>query len=494
MAGRKTDFTYVRLSSLTQPESQAGKPGVPARRGGALIVVLVCITVASAILVSLVRLGVAQRREAEVRDWETQAVWLAESGLDRAAARLAVDPKYGGETWTIPSSVFGGNKSGRVEIAVRPIANQPTLRGPHPGRLSRPSAASRPEKPRGEHRRGPEMKTLETHVMTLRRRSCRAGFTLVELLVVIAIIGILIALLLPAIQACREAARRSQCTSNITQLGVALHLYEAAHEVFPPGVIEAKGPIRSEPIGYHMSWLVQLLPYVEEQNTFNHIDFSQGAYAKKNAPVAAVDVGIFKCPSDTGGGFSSSWGPAFSSEEPAPEIGPRGKSNYAGCHHDVEAAIDKNNHGVFFLNSRIRPRDVTDGLSHTLFAGEKILEAGDLGWMSGTRATLRNTGTIGSGRLLSVRLPWLGGSQPLLGETGPAEPPPNTPPSGKKDDDKTEEDKRLLYVGGFSSYHPGGVNILLGDGSVRFLSETTNAQTLRQLGHRADGQLATELY
>ena len=126
----------------------------------------------------------------------------------------------------------------------------------------------------------------------------RLGFTLVELLVVIAIIGILISLLLPAIQASREAARRCSCDNKLVQLGVALHNYEAAYEVLPPGVVEAKGPVRSEPIGYHVGWMVQILPYIEEDVTFNHVDFSKGVYQKTNAPVRAIPIELFICPSD----------------------------------------------------------------------------------------------------------------------------------------------------------------------------------------------------
>ncbi len=124
------------------------------------------------------------------------------------------------------------------------------------------------------------------------------GFTLVELLVVIAIIGILIALLLPALQAAREAARRSQCANQLVQLGLAMHTYEHAHGYFPPGVIDKQGPIRNVPSGYHMSWVTQILPYIEEGNTYRHIDFKQGAYARKNAPARAVVIGVLICPSD----------------------------------------------------------------------------------------------------------------------------------------------------------------------------------------------------
>jgi prepilin-type N-terminal cleavage/methylation domain-containing protein/prepilin-type processing-associated H-X9-DG protein len=284
----------------------------------------------------------------------------------------------------------------------------------------------------------------------MRKGHCR-GFTLVELLVVIAIIGILIALLLPAVQAAREAARRTQCVNNLAQLGLAVQNYDAAHEVLPPGVVNPEGPIHSAPKGYHMGWLVQLLPFVEEQVTFNHVDFSVGAYDKKNAEVLKVEVSLFSCPSD----------PRFIGED-------RWTSNYAGCHHDVEAPIDADNHGVFFLNSHVRSRDIPDGATHTIFLGEKRIDSDDLGWMSGTRATLRNTGT-------PINATPVKGMPKQNGEDFSAVAAQAPQPD--------------LYVGGFGSWHPGGANFSLGDGSVRFLSETVADQLYQQFGHRADGKL-----
>src|SRR5213083_896811 len=98
------------------------------------------------------------------------------------------------------------------------------------------------------------------------------GFTLIELLVVIAIIAVLIALLLPAVQQAREAARRTQCKNNLMQLGLALHNYEMAYELLPPGSINPTGPIRNESKGYHMGWMVQILPYIDQGNVFDHFD------------------------------------------------------------------------------------------------------------------------------------------------------------------------------------------------------------------------------
>ncbi len=335
------------------------------------------------------------------------------------------------------------------------------------------------------------------------KRSLRQALTLVELLIVIAIIGILISLLLPAVQSAREAARRAQCQNKLMQFGLALQLYHQAHEALPSGVRDDAGPIRHEPKGKHYSWITQILPYVQQQNTHRKIDFSAGVYTQANLQVRGLGITLFACPSHR-------------SEGPA--------SDYAGCHHDADAPIDVDNHGVLFLNSAVRFDQISDGRSHTLFVGEKLTEedaekampefydygAGpvpiqpgeaieepqpelqgeaatealfpvnpakptDFGWMSGTRATLRNTGTpINQRRRL----------KPPSGLY-------NTMPEPAHDDAAAAAlaAARLLHVGGFESHHAGGAQFVFGDGSVRFLSEQISSQVYLQLGHRADGKL-----
>ncbi|MFV2067195.1 MAG: DUF1559 domain-containing protein [Pirellulales bacterium] len=305
------------------------------------------------------------------------------------------------------------------------------------------------------------------------------GFTLVELLVVIAIIGILIALLLPAIQASREAARRMQCTNNLSQIALAVHNYQAAHEVLPPGVVDKRGPIVNRPRGYHIGWIAQILPYIDETNAFRKLDFSVGAYDRRNRPVRRHSIRPLMCPSamflDT-------------------------RTSYAGCHHDVEAPIDVDNHGVFFLNSHVGDRDIPDGASHTIFVGEKLTLASDndLGWLSGTRSSLRNTGSpinTGVGSPGAGPASWLSddGAEAADGKSpGPAgdeEASAEEDPASGEGESVGAPLPALLVVGGFGSEHAGGANFVFGDGHVGFLTESIATPVYQQMGHRADGKL-----
>ena len=125
----------------------------------------------------------------------------------------------------------------------------------------------------------------------------RAGFTLIELLVVFAIIAILAALLLPALSSAKSAAQSAKCKSNLKQLSLALHNYEMAHGCYPPGTIDATGPIVNTAVGYHHNWLVQILPYIEEQNAYNSLDKKVSVYHPKNKPVVDAMPRWLVCPS-----------------------------------------------------------------------------------------------------------------------------------------------------------------------------------------------------
>jgi prepilin-type N-terminal cleavage/methylation domain-containing protein len=295
------------------------------------------------------------------------------------------------------------------------------------------------------------------------------GFTLIELLVVIAIIAVLIALLLPAVQQAREAARRTQCRNNLMNIGLALQNYLLAHETLPPGTQNVTGPITMPTtvpaaddggaIGgmeaidlaanYHMGWITQILPYIEQQNAYRKIDFKQSVYAPANAAVRGYVVPTFLCPSDYG---SSS--------------GTIAVTNYRGVHHDVEAPIDVDQNGVLFLNSRVRYEDIPDGSSSTIFVAEAVINWNStLGWMSGTRATLRNAQlTPNADRQLRS--------------------------TARAYSAQMEEDPDPAAVGSFSSQHVGGGHFNMGDGSVRFLSENIDPKLFQHLANRRDGELA----
>src|SRR5690242_2517716 len=130
-------------------------------------------------------------------------------------------------------------------------------------------------------------------------RASRTGFTLIELLVVIAIIGVLIGLLLPAVQKVREAAARTQCVNNLKQIGLACHSYHDANNSFPPGYIDGNPAGPSTPdndVGPGWGWAAFLLPYVEQQNLYKQINFSQGVATGSNAALAQLPLKVYQCP------------------------------------------------------------------------------------------------------------------------------------------------------------------------------------------------------
>jgi prepilin-type N-terminal cleavage/methylation domain-containing protein/prepilin-type processing-associated H-X9-DG protein len=252
-------------------------------------------------------------------------------------------------------------------------------------------------------------------------RSAR-GFSLVELLIVIAIVGILVALLLPAVQSTREAARRSQCLSNLRQLGLGLQAYYDAALVFPPSYVGNPNQTGSAfgvsypdgngngPSGF--AWGALLLPYLEERSLYDRFDFKQPCWAPDNAVAAQVKVSLFLCPSASGGddGFvvdqyvGNAWGPDLmpvGSNSFAPPIR-LAHAHYvtsAGCHQpwgrqvvinnfDLPEVVSSNGppvptfiEGAFYRNSRFGGRSFTDGLSRTIFIGEHSSILSDKTWV-----------------------------------------------------------------------------------------------------------------
>ncbi|EMI16312.1 protein containing DUF1559 [Rhodopirellula maiorica SM1] len=285
-------------------------------------------------------------------------------------------------------------------------------------------------------------KVFATFATTSRRLD--RGFTLVELLVVIAIIGVLVGLALPAMQNMRELSRRTACQQNLTQLSLALSSYSLRNVHYPMGTINPAGPIQSEPSGYHHNWISGLLPMLDAQSVYEAIDRSEGVYAPANADVRSLSIPTLQCPSQSGMRENTTC--------------------YAGIHASSETPIDADNDGVLFLNVPVTDSDITDGLAYTAFVGEKLSRfEEDLGWISGTRSSLRNTGHAINAELARIR-----------GPQGP------------------EHEVSSTYVGGIASDHPNGANVLMGNGSYRFCNPSMDATILRQLGSRADGEIPNE--
>lgn len=274
----------------------------------------------------------------------------------------------------------------------------------------------------------------------LRSRSRRA-FTLVELLVVVAIIGILIALLLPAVQAAREAARRTSCFNNLKQIGVGLHHYHNAYLVLPPGYIAhdlASGlPDAEGQRGW--GWASYLLPFMEQSNVSEQlIRFEDPILATVNAAARTYKLPMYRCSSDDGLDEFDLRDEAT----PGVVLTRLAAANYIGVFgsNEIEdflglgpGSVCRGN-GTFYHNSRMRMADVRDGLSQTLFIGERSSRLGQSTWVGAVP----------------------GGEESIQRILGIADHPPNHP-TGHFDD--------------FSSYHPAGTNFLLGDGSVRLLTE-----------------------
>jgi len=270
------------------------------------------------------------------------------------------------------------------------------------------------------------------------------GFTLVELLVVIAIIGVLIGMSLPAMQNMRELSRRSNCEQNLVRISLALSAYASRNAHYPVGTFAASGPIKSEPVGYHHNWLEGLMPMLDAANVSAAIDDSVSVYDSANKEVRALRIPTLQCPS------------ASNLRE--------NTTCYAAIHSSIETPIDEDNDGVFRLNIPVADHDITDGLGYTLFVGEKLSRyEEDLGWISGTRSSLRNTGHPINAERLRVR----GVQDSSLNVT-------------------------TAYVGGLASDHPGGAYLLMGSGEYQFRSASMDHAILQQLASRADGGIPIE--
>ena len=307
--------------------------------------------------------------------------------------------------------------------------------------------------------------------------SKRVAFTLIELLVVIAIIAILIGLLLPAVQKVREAASRMSCTNNLKQIGLGLHNYHDANQVFPPGFTAIAGPGGDVSPGW--GWAFYILPYIEQDNLFQQTNQSQPV---TTSPVLRQKIKIYSCPSDIQMELFQVYGPGgvqLSGIIAAP-------CSYAafvgGDETEVTTGDDNGRfHGCFYRNSKTRITDITDGTSHTALVAERAC-----GITQGTWA----------GALPGARM--------RLGQKNPAFP---LNPNMDYDPDlfgllhanvinATNDQSNDGGTDDPSSFHTGGANHVFGDGSVRFIRNPGGVKgspppadrlAYWALGTRADG-------
>lgn len=355
----------------------------------------------------------------------------------------------------------------------------------------------------------------------VRSGELRFGFTLVELLVVIAIIGILVGLLLPAVQAAREAARRVQCTNNLKQIGIAIHNYESAHRRFPSGYVSystrtGRGPgwAAIDPGTWDAApgwgWAALLLPFLEQGNISNAAAADRAIWDAANRELVQTTIPVYLCPSSSGptdafvvqnetGGALTRYGPNVR----------LGRSNYIASHGqescwgecgaattgtvftsiytfetktvridgDAGAVAD----GPFYRNSKVGFRDITDGTTSTIFIGEHSSKLSDKSWagvipgaFTHPRFTTPENGQDAAATLTLMHIGPSGGELDITGF--PIIHPVNFP---------------TFHVGQMYAEHPGGGNVLYGDGSVRFMPETIDLILAAELASMNEGEVAS---
>ncbi|MEX2174581.1 MAG: DUF1559 domain-containing protein [Pirellulaceae bacterium] len=303
--------------------------------------------------------------------------------------------------------------------------------------------------------------------------SRRSAFTLVELLVVIAIIGVLVALLLPAVQAAREAARRAQCSNNLKQFGLAVQLYHDSHLTLPPGRWGGSG-------GRVFSVHGLILPFMEQGNVRELIDYTTFWDSPSNTAARAAVIPVFTCPSDPQSSRPPGWA----------------ATNYEPC----EGADTRMSNGVINNRSGTKLADITDGTSNTACFSERglgdwsnaiVTDRTDIFWPGGVPTSADNAvaicrdidiNNLSFQRFSNLGAPWLAGTADHF--TGYLH---VAPPNDRSCHFPPGQSSR-----GANSLHPGGVLLLRCDGAVGFVPETINVAVWRALGSRSGGEAVAQ--
>jgi prepilin-type N-terminal cleavage/methylation domain-containing protein/prepilin-type processing-associated H-X9-DG protein len=301
----------------------------------------------------------------------------------------------------------------------------------------------------------------------------RCGFTLIELLVVIAIIAVLIGLLLPAVQKVREAAGRSSCANNLKQLGLGIHNYHDHNYHLPPGSVWV--PPGYDTGGTEATWITHTLLYIEQENLYRTGDFNRGfghgAPGHPNNTITSTPLRLLQCPSDVAVEVVSPYGSWWARGNYAANNGIGPMTETTGIN------VDDRPQGVFMLNSKDRLTDITDGTTHTAFVSELLNVPGEDG---------RGTMHYPEGPLYQHN------------QT------PNNPAPDWFRQGWCVSVPRAPCVGTYSSWnpksliltarsrHPGGVNVLLGDGGVRFVADQVDLAAWRALSSPRGGEVPGE--
>lgn len=355
------------------------------------------------------------------------------------------------------------------------------------------------------------------------KNSSRRGFTLVELLVVIAIIGVLIALLLPAVQAAREAARRMTCGNNLKQMNLAMQGYHTARGRLPSGYESEPTSNGSVPSGVVIDaqtwdagpgwgWAAQILDYVEQSTVARGIDAQRPIWDPEYALLIRVSPELFLCPSSTG--ETAPFAVRNESGIPLSLGGGEvvvGRSHYVASHGqescwgecgatttgeiftniytsettsiEINGDVSKVADGPFYRNSRTKFKDITDGTSTTIFLGEHSSALSEKTWVGVVPGAFTHpnfespeNGSDAAATLVLVHAGPSGGELDITGD--PIIHPINFP---------------TYHVGQMFSEHPGGGQVGFGDGSVRFIADEVDLILFAEMSSIAEGDVVEEL-